>query len=144
MRREESKGVLAETEEELQERLQREEQERREKEEEEERREKEEKEAKSRASRLCVLFVITPKMHKEKPQLAARVRSLCASSEACCEIVPSCDVLVAALAEYANAVHGCTVLGQPVLAEPDVEDIEVLEGEIEVQEGETEFRPCTV
>jgi hypothetical protein len=51
---------------------------------------------------LAVLFVITPEQDKRSPTLAKKVRTLCSESGAHCAILPSSDVLVAALAQYAK------------------------------------------
>lgn len=75
-------------------------------EEEEALREEEEK-AKDQAASLAVLFVISPESHakdQNKPKLADKVIRLCQESGAHCAILPSPDVLVGCLREFANKV----------------------------------------
>jgi hypothetical protein len=64
------------------------------------------------ASKLAVLFVISPEQEKRTPHLASEVRALCANSGAHCAIVPSPDVLMAAVAQFTEeVVNGVTVAG---------------------------------
>jgi len=72
-------------------------------------REEEEQQARENASQLAVLFVNPPAQHSKKPKIANRVQTLCQLSGAQCALVPSPDVLVAALAQYANEISGRTV-----------------------------------
>lgn len=51
---------------------------------------------------LAVLFVISPEQHSKTPNLAAQVEGLCRDVGAPCAIVPSPDILVAAVALYAK------------------------------------------
>jgi len=53
---------------------------------------------------LAVLFVITPEQHTRTPKLAGKVRNLCAEAGAHCAILPSPDVLMAALAQFTEEV----------------------------------------
>lgn len=81
--------------------------------------EEEEKKALKAASRLAVIFVIAPDVQEDKPRkLAERVEKLCEKANVRCGIVPSPDVLVAALANYANEIAGrkVTDLDDPVYA----------------------------
>jgi len=73
----------------------------------------EEELARKAGSKLAVLFVIPPKLHKRSPQLAKQVQRLCELSGAHCAILPSPDVLVAALLKCAR---------QAVQAEAKIED----------------------
>mmetsp|Transcript_100970 Transcript_100970/g.175301 ORF Transcript_100970/g.175301 Transcript_100970/m.175301 type:complete len:520 (-) Transcript_100970:279-1838(-) len=52
------------------------------------------------ASNLSVLFIVTPEEHKRTPSLANKVSNLCRAAGAQCAILPSPDVLIAALAHY--------------------------------------------
>jgi len=56
------------------------------------------------AAKLAVLFVITPEQNQKTPQLFTKIRSLCATSGAQCAILPSPDVLVATLRQFARTV----------------------------------------
>mmetsp|Transcript_79287 Transcript_79287/g.220454 ORF Transcript_79287/g.220454 Transcript_79287/m.220454 type:complete len:598 (+) Transcript_79287:72-1865(+) len=67
------------------------------------------------AAKLAVLFVVTPDQHAKTPWLAAKVRELCAGNGAHCAILPSPDVLVAALYHYTNEV---TSSAEPAAAIP--------------------------
>mmetsp|Transcript_111632 Transcript_111632/g.316067 ORF Transcript_111632/g.316067 Transcript_111632/m.316067 type:complete len:324 (-) Transcript_111632:313-1284(-) len=73
--------------------------------------ERDEREAREVGSRLAVLFVISPEQHRLTPELAGRVRRWCQLGGAHCAIVPSPDVLIAALMRYANSVANATVTG---------------------------------
>jgi hypothetical protein len=77
------------------------------------REEREQKEARDIGSRLAVLFVVSPREHERSPALAATVRRWCELSGAHCAILPSPDVLVAALAAYANEKAGRGVTDRP-------------------------------
>jgi len=104
------------TEEELQQRL-RDEADRRSKEEEEER------VAREAASRLAVLFVVSPGLHghatpeelRKAKELGDRVKAWCRHSGAQCALMPSCDALMASLVHYANLVAGRTVTREQLL-----------------------------
>lgn len=54
----------------------------------------------ARASKLAVVFVVSPEQAERTPNLAGEVRKLCSDKGAHCAIVPSPDVLVAALAQF--------------------------------------------
>merc|ERR1719510_1834924 len=56
------------------------------------------------ATKLAVLFVVSAEQHKKAPELADKVSALCAENGAQCAILPSPDVLVAALAHFTQAV----------------------------------------
>eukprot|EP00427_Karlodinium_veneficum_P008201 CAMPEP_0169077988 /NCGR_PEP_ID=MMETSP1015-20121227/9173_1 /TAXON_ID=342587 /ORGANISM="Karlodinium micrum, Strain CCMP2283" /LENGTH=539 /DNA_ID=CAMNT_0009137551 /DNA_START=42 /DNA_END=1661 /DNA_ORIENTATION=- len=58
------------------------------------------------ATNLGVLFVITAEQHERTPRLADQVRSLCSANGTPYAILPSSDVLVAALAVYTKTM--CT------------------------------------
>jgi len=68
--------------------------------------EEDEKQARDATAKLAVMFSITPKEHKLKPQFAARLKKICETSGAKLVIVPSPDALVASLAKYAEKVSG--------------------------------------
>merc|ERR1712048_1027911 len=53
---------------------------------------------------LAVLFVVSPQQHEKSKLLADRVRELCKAEGAFCAILPSPDLLVWSLAEYAKDV----------------------------------------
>eukprot|EP00756_Hemistasia_phaeocysticola_P031529 Hpha_TRINITY_DN16358_c1_g2::TRINITY_DN16358_c1_g2_i1::g.60291::m.60291 len=79
------------------------------------------------ASKLAAVFVISPAQHARTPDLAARVRNLCAEVGGKCAIVPSPDVLVASLAHFANQVMGNRVTDDqdyksPLLKEESMQD----------------------
>lgn len=118
----ESEASQVESPEEVEQRA-REEAERRAKEEEEER------EAREAASRLAVLFVITPEQNAKTPKLVETVRRWCDISGARCAILPSPDVLVAALARFATEVAGRKVTDPAPPCNPqDSDDAEDAEG----------------
>jgi len=104
------------TEEEVQQRL-KDEADRRSKEEEEERI------AREAASRLAVLFVVSPGLHdhatpdqlRKAKKLGDRVKAWCRHSGAQCALMPSSDALVASLVHYANLVAGRTVTREQLL-----------------------------
>jgi len=66
----------------------------------------EERIAQEAGSKIVVLFVVTPEQHEKTPTLSQKVRRWCELSGAHCAILPSCDVLVATLRNYANKVAG--------------------------------------
>jgi hypothetical protein len=57
-------------------------------------------------AQLAVLFVISSEQHRRTPELAEKLRFLCRDNNAHCAILPSPDVLVAALAQYSKEFHG--------------------------------------
>eukprot|EP00928_Gymnodinium_smaydae_P053916 TRINITY_DN3779_c0_g2_i2.p1 TRINITY_DN3779_c0_g2~~TRINITY_DN3779_c0_g2_i2.p1 ORF type:complete len:1370 (-),score=247.02 TRINITY_DN3779_c0_g2_i2:56-4006(-) len=98
-------------------------------EEEAERKEKlqrEEAEARVAASKLAVIFVIAPDAHERDMRnrnLAERVLNLCQMAGAPCGIVPSPDLLVGALAQYASEQSGRRVTDPPPPPEIAPEDV---------------------
>merc|ERR1712032_519900 len=62
--------------------------------------------AQEAGSKIVVLFVVTPEQHEKTPTLSKKVRRWCELSGAHCAIIPSCDVLIATLTNYANKVAG--------------------------------------
>jgi len=54
------------------------------------------------ANHLVVLFVVSPEQHARTPQMAEKVQKLCAENGAHCALIPSPDVLVAALEEFSK------------------------------------------
>lgn len=94
--------------------------------------EKEEEMAREAARRLAVIFVISPKAHAKSPDLTEKVRRWCEISGAHCAIVPSPDVLIAALARYANLVAGRSVLEKELPpASPMVNGFELVEPDMQ-------------
>jgi hypothetical protein len=62
------------------------------------------------ASKLAVLFIISPDQHTRTPYLASEVCALCAAHGAHCAILPSPDVLMAAMARFTQEVaNGATL-----------------------------------
>lgn len=95
-------AALEPTPEEEQRRKEEEEEQKRKEDEEEQKRREDEEAARHKCSRLAVIFVITPSAHKSKPSLAKTVSKWCEISGARVAFVPSPDVLVATLANFAN------------------------------------------
>merc|ERR1719433_2407463 len=62
-----------------------------------------------RAAGLAVLFVVTPAQRDRTPGLGGRVRSLCSTAGAHCAVLPSPDVLIAALTRFTREAAGETV-----------------------------------
>jgi len=75
--------------------------------------------AREAASKLAVVFVITPKEHMKNPWFARKLKRMCELSGAHCAIVPSPDMLVASLAQYAVEVSGKRVTD---FEEPEAEN----------------------
>eukprot|EP00913_Durusdinium_trenchii_P014730 g13819.t1 len=71
--------------------------------------EEEEKEARKVASKLAVLFVISPDSYHKSKKVADQVLKWCELSGAECAIIPSPDVLVYTLAKYAEEKTGTSV-----------------------------------
>lgn len=75
-----------------------------------------------KGSKLVVLFVVSPKQHADDPGLAKKVRKMCELAGARCAILPSPDVLVASLAQFAKLIAGRRVtepLDQDSLVVPE-------------------------
>jgi len=87
--------------------------------------EEEERLAREAASRLAVLFVVSPGLHghatpdqlRKAKKLGDRVKAWCRHSGAQCALMPSCDALVASLVHYANLVAGHSVTREQLLAQ---------------------------
>jgi hypothetical protein len=64
------------------------------------------------ASKLAVLFVISPEQHRRTPTFVDEVQAVCSESGAHCAILPSPDVLGAALARFTQeSADGDTIAG---------------------------------
>eukprot|EP00930_Biecheleria_cincta_P045606 TRINITY_DN31434_c0_g1_i1.p1 TRINITY_DN31434_c0_g1~~TRINITY_DN31434_c0_g1_i1.p1 ORF type:complete len:1398 (-),score=227.92 TRINITY_DN31434_c0_g1_i1:209-4372(-) len=75
----------------------------------------EERVAREAASKLAVLFIITPESYKKSPMLAHQVEKWCEMAGAHCALLPSPDVLVYGLARFAEETSGVFVTGHPVM-----------------------------
>lgn len=128
----ESTPTLSESAEEAEQRT-KDEAERRAKEEEEER--EREREAREACSRLAVIFVISPEHHATSPSLVDKVRRWCDICSAHCAIIPSPDVLVAALARYANRIAGRCVTQPALLPTAACDGFELVNGPEAVPTG---------
>jgi hypothetical protein len=62
--------------------------------------------AKGFGERLAVLFVITPEQDRKTPELAEKVQKICSHGGVSCAILPSPDVLVAALHRFTEETLG--------------------------------------
>ncbi|CAJ1358368.1 unnamed protein product, partial [Effrenium voratum] len=69
----------------------------------------EEREAQLAASKLAVLFVVSPESYAKSAKVADKVMKLCKISGARCSMVPSPDVLVYTLARFAEEKSGVSV-----------------------------------
>lgn len=83
--------------------------------------EEEEREARAVAAKLAVLFVASPESYTKNSKAADKVTRWCEISGAHCAILPSPDVLVFALAKFAESVSGKTITA-PSVPEKEIEN----------------------
>eukprot|EP00434_Breviolum_minutum_P013787 symbB.v1.2.012163.t1/scaffold832.1/size159137/8 len=81
--------------------------------------EEEEREARRLASKLAVLFVISPDSYHKSKKVADQVLKWCELSGAQCAIIPSPDVLVYTLAKYAEEKTGTSVTFHQIHGDAD-------------------------